>query len=118
MLGRIIAMTGTPLTGINGSNKRSVLRHSSDHVRPRFSTLFQRFYPRKSLGRGAVNEYLRCADRPWYSEATIGRNARINSNGPELARNRRLRKGSNGDEDGGHGDAVGRPETMPFAGAP
>lgn len=43
---------------------------------------FGRFYPCKLLN--ALDEYLRRADRLWYSEATIGRNASINSNGRSL----------------------------------
>lgn len=74
------------------------------HVYP----VFKRFYPRKSVGHDALNEYLRRADRPWYSEATIGRNARSIVNGFELARNMRRRKGTNDDDDE-HGDE----ETMP-----
>lgn len=74
--GKILDELESRLTGIDGSNKGSILRRSSDHVRPRFSTYLNSFYPRKSLGHGALNEYLRCADRSWwYSEATIGRNA-------------------------------------------
>lgn len=47
-------------------------------------SIWIRFYPRKSLGHDALNEYLRCADRSWYPEATIGRNVSINNNGRSL----------------------------------
>lgn len=74
------------LTEIDGSNHGSVFRHSSDHVRPRLSPVYldTLLYPRKSLGHDALNEYLRCADRSWYPEATIGRNVSINNNGRSL----------------------------------
>ena len=45
---------------------------------------FGRFYPCKLLNHDALDEYLRRADRLWYSEATIRRNASINSNGRSL----------------------------------
>lgn len=74
------------LTEIDGSNHGSVFRHSSDHVRPRLSPVYldTLLYPRKSLGHDALNEYLQCADRSWYPEATIGRNVSINNNGRSL----------------------------------
>ncbi|XP_043584388.1 uncharacterized protein LOC122568572 isoform X1 [Bombus pyrosoma] len=64
-----------------------------------FLRLFGRFYPRKLLGHDALNEYLRRADRSWYSEATIGRNAPINSNVRGLRGIDVAGKGTNDDHD-------------------